>query len=79
MCGVRALHRSYLLEDTGAKVFRGVSFRGRGRLWEWCSTCRTFEHCPDGCVPDWWSAPFDVSPELLRHDPGPVEEARNER
>ncbi|MFE2418645.1 hypothetical protein [Streptomyces hokutonensis] len=76
VCGARALHRWYLLEDSEAKVFRGVPFRGRGRLWEWCSVCRTFEHYPDGHVPEWWIPPYGVAPEALRHDPGPIEEAR---
>ncbi|MBW8798102.1 MAG: hypothetical protein JF597_32300 [Streptomyces sp.] len=76
VCGARALHRWYLLEDNEAKVFRGIRFSGRGRLWEWCSVCRTFEHYPDGHVPEWWISPYDVQPESLRYDPAPVEEAR---
>ncbi len=77
VCGSRTLHRWYLLEDREAKVLRGLHFKGRGRLWEWCSTCRTFEHYRDGFVPDWWTAPFDVAPDRLRYDPGPIEEVRS--
>lgn len=76
VCGVPSLHRWYVLDDDDARVLRGARYLGHGRLWEWCATCRTYEHYRDGFVPEWWKAPFAVDPELLRYDPGPVEEAR---
>jgi hypothetical protein len=57
-------------------VFRGARFKGHGRLWEWCSTCRTFEHFRDGFVPEWWVEPYSVERQLLRYDPEPIESAR---
>ena len=77
VCSFRTLHRWYLLEREEPAVFRGVHFRGRGRLWEWCSTCHTFEHYPDGFVPDWWVAPFVVREENLSYDPDPIELVRS--
>lgn len=76
VCSMRTLYRWYFLESRESKVLRGRSFTGRGKLWEWCSTCRSFEHYPDGYVPDWWATPYEVDPSVLRRDPGPIEEAR---
>lgn len=76
VCGSRTLHQWYMQDDTDAKVLRGVRYKGRGRLWEWCSTCRTFEHYRDGFVPVWWMEPYHVEPGHLRYDPGPIEAAR---
>jgi len=76
VCNAQTLHRWYLQENVHEKVFGGILYKGRGRLWEWCSTCRTYEHYRDGFVPQWWTAPFDVDPNDLRYDPGPIEDAR---
>ncbi|WP_157978441.1 MULTISPECIES: hypothetical protein [Nocardia] len=76
VCGSATLHRWYVQEDSDATVLHGVLYKGRGRLWEWCSTCRTFEHLMDGFVPAWWVDPYPVAPESLRYDPGPIEAAR---
>jgi hypothetical protein len=76
VCGVAALHRWYLLENTRGVVLNGRQYLGQGMLWEWCSSCGSFEHYPDGYVPDWWNSPYDVDPLLVRYDPGPIEDAR---
>lgn len=78
VCKQKALHRWYIQEDQAARVLRGVQFAGRGRLWEWCSACRTFEHYPDGFVPEWWASPYSVPVNELRYDPGPIEEHRQD-
>ena len=76
VCGSRTLHRWYHQEDTVAREFGGVRFKGHGRLWEWCSTCQTFEYLPDGLVPEWWTTPFNVEPRLPKSNPEPFEDVR---
>lgn len=76
VCGSETLHRWYAQDDSNEKVLLGERFKGRGRLWEWCSTCRTFEHFRDGYVPEWWVEPYGVERDRLRYDPEPIEEAR---
>lgn len=77
LCTHPTLHRWYRLEKERPGVLGGVTYKGPGRLWEWCSRCRNFEYYPDGHVPEWWAPPFDVADELLRYDPGPLETARS--
>jgi hypothetical protein len=76
VCSQPTLHRWYIAESDRAVNLRGQSFVGHGRLWEWCSTCRTYEYYPDGYVPDWWEAPYAVDAALLCSDPSPIEAAR---
>ncbi|RYD68525.1 MAG: hypothetical protein EOP83_00675 [Verrucomicrobiaceae bacterium] len=52
-------------------------FRGRGGLWEWCSSCHSYEHY-SGYVPDWWQDVLAVDEDLLTHDPDAIESARLE-
>ena len=79
VCNQRTLHRWYHQEDNDARTFRGVEFSGRGRLWEWCSTCRTFEYYPDGFVPTWWEPSHEVDASELGHNPDFLERFRQER
>lgn len=76
VCLHSTLHRWYLTKGNNAKTLRGQSSIGQGRLWEWCSTCRTYAHYPDGLVPDWWIPPYDVDVNHLQYSPAPIEEAR---
>jgi hypothetical protein len=76
ICSHHTLHRWYKQESVQAKVLRGQSFIGHGRLWEWCSTCHAYEYYPDGFVPAWWKEPYPVDPALLKYDPGPIDAAR---
>jgi hypothetical protein len=77
VCSNLTLHRWYFLERNAPKELRGSQYLGPGRLWEWCSTCRSFEYYPDGYLPAWWVATYDVSPDLLTYDPAPIEAARS--
>lgn len=76
ICRTTALHRWYFLEEHAPHTIHGRTFVGPGRLWEWCSSCGTYEHYQDAYVPDWWEAPFHLPESELRYDPGPVELAR---
>ena len=76
VCGHRELFRYYVLDEHEPRVFQGVQFEGRGRLWEWCASCRTFEYLPDGYVPKAWAPWLNVASEALRTDPTPIEQAR---
>ena len=52
-------------------------FRGHGGLWEWCSSCHSYEHY-SGLVPAWWQDLFILDGTSLRHDPDAIETARLE-
>jgi hypothetical protein len=71
-----ALNRWYSVESNSPRMLNGSRYLGSGRLWEWCSTCHTFEYYPDGYVPEWWVAPYQVDAANLRYDPGPIEDRR---
>jgi hypothetical protein len=76
VCGASTLHRYYSLQKEAPRQLRGVSYRGPGSYWEWCSTCRCFEHMY-GYVPVWWSVPpLDVDHSLLTPVPDLLEAAR---
>ncbi|WP_314250507.1 hypothetical protein [Streptomyces sp. DSM 40907] len=75
-CQNKDLHRWFVLESAKPRTVLGVEYSGRGRVWEWCGTCHTFEHYMDGFVPIWWAEPYRVDADELRYDPGPVEAAR---
>ncbi|MEO3974223.1 hypothetical protein AAFN69_10150 [Streptomyces sp. CAU 1734] len=76
VCGNTGLHRWYLLENARPRKYDGIEFAGRGRLWEWCDSCRTFEHYPDGSVPSWWSAPYGPGIPDPGRTPEAIERAR---
>lgn len=76
VCRAHDLHRWFYLDN--AADLRGPTqddWQGRGSQWQWCNNCRSYEHS-SGLVPGWWQSGLIVDAELLRHDPGPVEQAR---
>jgi hypothetical protein len=75
-CGVASLHHWYAADTPADVKLRGSRYVAHGRLWEWCSNCRTFEYLPDGYVPEWWRPPFDVEPSILGYEPESIEQAR---
>jgi hypothetical protein len=79
VCGSATLHRWYAVDERRDVVQAGARYLGLGRLWEWCSTCHSFEHYPDGFVPHWWSEPYEVKTDVLKYDPGPIELRRAAR
>ncbi len=62
VCGQRTLHRYYALERAAPRELRGAAYQGPGSYWEWCSSCRSFEHM-SGYVPAWWQ----VEPLAIDH------------
>lgn len=77
-CGAEELHRWFDLNREEPSEAQGESWLGRGGQWQWCSRCHIYEHS-SGLVPTWWCEQvLAVDPELLRDDPGPIEEARVE-
>ncbi len=73
VCNQQTLHRYYHLHRSESNVNPG--FVGRGGLWEWCSSCLSFEHYSSR-VPDWWSCPFLVDEANLYAIPETIEAAR---
>lgn len=62
-CGASTLHRYF--QRSGA----------RGALWEWCSSCRVYEHF-SAVVPEWWSSDLDLTGLTLTAEPEALEMAR---
>ena len=75
VCGRQTLHRWFYLERAMPTRDAVGSWQGRGSEWQWCSSCRSYEHYV-GLVPDWWAEPFTIDLEELYEDPGPIEDAR---
>jgi hypothetical protein len=75
LCGASTLHRWYSVDGLDDIEIGGQHYIGRGRLWEWCSSCRAYEHFRDGYVPEWWRSSLVVPENELAYDPGPIEAA----
>lgn len=78
ICGAVALHRWYQIGNPIDRVIEGRRFIATGALWEWCSSCRHFEHY--SClVPDWWSCNLEVDVKNLTAFPTAIEETMKAR
>lgn len=66
ICGVRSLHRYYSVGPPLRLAQRG--FVSRGGLWEWCSSCGSYEHA-SVLVPDWWENDLVVDETILTTEP----------
>jgi hypothetical protein len=75
VCGAVALHRWYQIGKPVERVIEGMKFVAEGGLWEWCSSCHSFEHY-SGLVPDWWSCDLEVNVQELTALPTAIEAAR---
>lgn len=75
ICNAVTLHRWYQIGKPTARVIEGRKFVAAGGLWEWCSSCHSFEHY-SGLVPDWWSCDLDVDVKNLTALPVAIEQAR---
>lgn len=77
VCGSTSLHRYFHTHKVGPINEGGRTWAGSGSEWQWCSHCLAYQHT-SGLVPDWWVTPIRVPESDLRHDSGPIEEARHE-
>lgn len=75
LCGEKALHRWFWLSRPGLTVESNRTWQGKGSQWQWCSACHSYEHS-SGLVPEWWRPSLVVADADLKHDPGPIEDAR---
>ena len=78
VCGAIALHRWYHVRELRARDVNGAFFRGRGGLWQWCSSCGCYEHA-QALVPLWWNSDLQVPQTVLTHAPEAIEAARKAR
>ena len=53
MCSSPSLHHWFDKPRPFAEGYERDGFRGHGSLWEWCSSCHTYEHY-SVLVPSWW-------------------------
>jgi hypothetical protein len=75
VCSAVALHRWYQIGKPVERVIEGVKYLADGGLWEWCSSCRSFEHW-NSLVPAWWSCELEVDEQQLTALPTALEVAR---
>jgi hypothetical protein len=74
VCGAEGLHRYYCTgQPIDAHHWQG-RYIAKGALWEWCSSCRTFEHA-SALVPSWWRSDISIAAELLTATPDALEDA----
>lgn len=75
VCGEPHLHRYYLLDRLAPCELNHRQYAGNGGLWEWCSSCRSYEHY--SClVPIHWTTPYLVDAKMLTAEPEELEVAR---
>jgi hypothetical protein len=72
VCGATTLHRWYQIGRPIDKIVEGQRYVARGGLWEWCSTCRAYEHA-QALVPEWWSSSLEVNEADLTAEPEAIE------
>src|SRR5437870_3156649 len=77
-CGATALHRWYFVGQPEVHEIEGRRYVARGSGWEWCGSCRAYQHFT-GLVPDWWSSAVKVELDLLMHNPGTLDAAFRRR
>ncbi|EPF4820954.1 hypothetical protein [Escherichia albertii] len=54
VCGDTELYRYYSLVKTQPCLLGGIMYKGPGSYWEWCGSCRSYEHM-SGYVPISWA------------------------
>lgn len=74
ICGVASLHRWYQVGQPKLQTVGGNTFVATGGLWEWCSSCHSYEHF-SALVPDWWSCDLKVDETKLTIEPTAIENA----
>ena len=74
ICGARRLHRFYQSGRALRRESGGERFVAHGACWEWCSSCRTFEHY-SALVPEWWRSDLTVNESELTALPDALESA----
>jgi hypothetical protein len=74
VCGSPTLHRYYQVGRPTNRIIAGQRFVAEGASWEWCSTCRSYEH-GRSLVPEWWSADIVVVSGKLTAEPEELQKA----
>ncbi len=74
ICGNRTLHLFYQILRPVDKTIGGNLFVAEGGLWEWCGTCRHYEHL-SALVPEWWSCDLAIDISKLTAEPEAIEQA----
>jgi hypothetical protein len=78
ICGQTTLHHYY--QQIGPKkdfILHDRKYIGKGDLWEWCSSCHTFERYY-AAVPDWWDFSLPIDNSQVMSYPDALEEAIRE-
>lgn len=60
VCKAPTLRRYFYLGRVDPLQVNGIAYQGRGSLWEWCATCRSFEHAQALVPLSWTAAPLQV-------------------
>lgn len=54
VCDQNSLRWHYHLDRTESREIYGIRYKGKGSVWEWCSSCGTYSHS-QAYVPETWS------------------------
>lgn len=80
ICGQVELYRYYDRDSNEYDEYteyRGILYRGRSGIWEWCHSCRHYEHMSTE-VPAVWRHTLPVDKSKLRHPPDAIDDALSE-
>lgn len=82
ICGQVELYRyydrdpEYIVYEEYREI-NGIMYRGRSGLWEWCHSCRHYEHM-SAMAPEMWRHTLPVDKSELRHHPDAIDSALSE-
>lgn len=74
-CHQKTLHQWYQVGEPYEKEIEGNKYMAKGGGWQWCSSCKIYEHF-SGLVPKGWKSKIQVDPFKLSALPEAIEEER---
>ena len=81
ICSKKKLHKYYYVYSYEKKRISGEDFIGNGGLWNWCSSCKHYEHF-SSAIPSWWigkTESLDIDEKKLKSKPEEIERALKEK
>jgi len=73
VCGQNSLRRYYHLGHAEAREIRGIRYRGKGSVWEWCSSCGAYSHSQAYVPETWGDIQLDVDHSKLTPVPDVID------
>lgn len=73
LCRAHTLRCYFYLGRVDAVRVNGIDYRGRGSVWEWCATCRSFNHAQALVPLSWAGAPLRLDHAKLTPVPDVID------